>query len=157
MQPPRPAFHFGPVFAAVAFSTACADGAAGAHYGSTMAEIGRRHEQLGRAVRAARFELAAYQLGEIRECFEETLPRVAPPREGHPEVLPEQARRFEEVLGLRLPAALAARDATAADAAFREVAGACNVCHEASGHGFIVVPAAPGAAVPEVGLLLQEK
>jgi hypothetical protein len=117
-------------------------------YGSAMADVGRRFELLGRAANAGRFELAEYQLGEISEQFEDTLPRASPPKEGHPEALPPLALAFlrSEVPALRR--ALAARDPSQTAAAFEHVASACNACHQASGHGFIDIPGVAGRSVP---------
>jgi hypothetical protein len=120
-------------------------------YGTVMAEVARRFELLGRAASAGRFELADYQLGEIVEQFEETLPHAAPPREGHPEVLPELANAFLESKIPVLRRALDSRDRAQAAAAFKRVATACNGCHQASGHGFIEVPVVTGRSIPSTG------
>jgi cytochrome c553 len=117
-------------------------------YGTVMADVARRFELFGRAATAARFALADYQLGEIAEQFEESLAHAAPPREGHPEVLPALAHAF---LATNLPdlrRALAARDHTQVAAAFERTATACNGCHQASGHGFIEVPRVAGHGIP---------
>ena len=52
------------------------------HFGSVMAEVGRRFELAGRAGLANRFELAAFEVGEIGELFEGELPRAELPKEG---------------------------------------------------------------------------
>jgi hypothetical protein len=119
-------------------------------YGAVMADVARRFELLGRAASGGRLELAAYQLGAIEEQFTQTLPRAAPPGEGHPEVLPALAGAFVQRTVPDLRRALAAREPARFNDAFARAAGACNACHQASGHGFIVVPATPGRAVPEV-------
>src|SRR5581483_12311022 len=54
-------------------------------WGETMPSVARRFELLGRAGMAGRMDLARYELGEIQELFENTLPHAEPPREGHPE------------------------------------------------------------------------
>lgn len=119
-----------------------------APYGVVMADVARRFELLGRAAVAGRFELAEYQLGELAEQFEDTLPQAAPPREGHPEVLPAMASEFLRASVPELKRALGARDRAAIAPAFERVATACNGCHRASGHGFIEVPLVAGRAVP---------
>jgi hypothetical protein len=117
-------------------------------YGTVMADVARRFELLGRATTAGRYELAEYQLGEIAEQFEDTLPHALPPREGHPEVLPSMAGAFLKIRIPDLQRALAARDRARAIAAFETAATACNGCHQASGHGFIEVPLAAGRGIP---------
>ena len=117
-------------------------------YGSVMADVGRRFELLGRASAAGRYELAEYELGELVEQFQDVLPHAAPPREGHPEVLPRMERAFLRAEVADLQRALASRDRAAASAAFERTATACNTCHRASGHAFIEVPTIPGRSVP---------
>lgn len=113
-----------------------------------MGDIGRRFELFGRACDGGRFELAEYELGEIGETFEDKLGNAEPPREGHPEVLPPMERDFVETELPNLQRAVASRDRSAAVAAFRQAAEACNSCHEASGHGFIEVPLEVSRAIP---------
>lgn len=117
-------------------------------YGTAMADVSRRFEQLGRAAAAGRFDLAAYQLGEIAEQFEDTLPHAVPPREGHPEALPPLTSAFLQTSIPDLKRALATRDRAAAMAAFGRAATACNACHQASGHAFIEVPPVWGRSIP---------
>jgi hypothetical protein len=117
-------------------------------YGTVMADVARRFELLGRAVAAGRFELSEYELGEISELFEETLPHAALPREGHPEVIPALATAFLQTSVPDLRRALTTRDRAAATAAFARTAGACNSCHQASGHGFIEVSIVVGRSIP---------
>jgi len=119
-------------------------------YGTAMADVARRFEMLGRAASGGRFELAEYQLGEIEEQFTETLPHAAPPREGHPEVLPAMAGAFAQTSVTDLRRALIARDRAQFSAAFERAATACNGCHQASGHGFIEVPTIPGRTIPNL-------
>jgi cytochrome c553 len=115
-----------------------------------MGEVGRRFELVGRAAAAGRMELARYQLGEIEEVFGGTLPHAEPPHEGRPAVLQPMRAAFlrDGIPGLRR--ALDARDRPAFAAAFERTATACNGCHQASGHGFIEIPTAAGAAVPRL-------
>jgi hypothetical protein len=117
-------------------------------YGNAMADVARRFELLGRAAVAGRFELADYQLGELGEQFEDTLPHASLPREGHPEVLPAISSAFVHTNLPELQRALASRDHAAVLAAFERTARACNGCHRASGHGFIEIPLVAGRSVP---------
>jgi cytochrome c556 len=118
-------------------------------YGAAMADVARRFEVLGRATKGGRYELASYELGEIQETFEGTLPHAAPPREGHPEVLPKLAKAFLDAAVPDLRRALASHDRAAATAAFARTAAECNACHSASGHAFVEVPSVLGRSVPE--------
>jgi hypothetical protein len=117
-------------------------------YGAAMADVGRRFEVFGRAANAGRFELAAYELGELDEAFTEILPHAAPPREGHPEVLSPQGATFATKTLADLAASLGTRDQAQVTAAFARAAAACNACHLASGHAFIDIPTVPGRAIP---------
>jgi len=113
-----------------------------------MAEVARRFELVGRAAAAGRYELAEYQLDEIGEAFEDALPRASPPKEGHPEVLPALAESFRGAQLPELSRALKSHDKAQIAAAFERAAGACNACHQASGHGFIEVPRVAGKSIP---------
>jgi hypothetical protein len=119
-------------------------------YGTAMADVARRFEILGRAAAGGRFDLARYELGEIEEQFLQTLPHAAPPKDGHPEALPPMARAFVETSVPELRRSIAARDRAEFASAFERAARACNGCHQASGHGFIEVPGAPGRSIPNV-------
>lgn len=117
-------------------------------YGAAMANLGRRFELFGRACVSGRFELAEYELGEIDEEFEGTLPHAEPPREGHPEVLPAMVTAFRQATVAELRRALTTRDRAQAATAFEHAAAACNACHQASGHGFIEIPLVAGRSIP---------
>lgn len=116
-------------------------------YGASMTEVGQRFELAGRAAAANRFELAAFEIGEISELFEE-LPRAEPPKEGPTEVLGPLADAFLKTHAPELRKAATAKDAAAFAGAFKNAAAACNECHRASGHGFVEIPAELGKAVP---------
>ncbi len=116
-------------------------------YGSVMTDVAHRFELLGRASTAGRFELADYELGELEEELE-SLESASPPKEGHPEVLPGLLANFQKTTVAELRGALTSRDRARFLAAFEHAAGACNACHQASGHGFIEVPTTPGQPIP---------
>jgi hypothetical protein len=119
-------------------------------YGAVMADVARRFELIGRAGAARRFEFADFELGEIEETFETTLPIAERPKEGHPEVLPDLQAGFLKQVVPELRQGIASKDAAAFAAAFGRAAGFCNSCHQASGHGFIEIPSQPGHAVPDL-------
>ena len=119
-------------------------------WGAAMGEVGRRFEVVGRAATAGRVELARYHLGEIEEVFEDTLAHAEPPHEGQVSVLQPMRAAFLRGNIPELRRALDARDRQGFAAAFEHTAAACNGCHQASGHGFIEIPMAPGVAVPRL-------
>ena len=119
-------------------------------YGAVMAEAGRRFELAGKAVNAGRFELAAFEVEELGELFEEDLPRAELPKEGPTESLPGLADAFLKTHPPELKKAADAKDRAAFTTAFQRAAETCNACHKASGHGFIEVPSVPGKAVPDI-------
>lgn len=119
-------------------------------WGATMGEVGRRFELVGRATTAGRTELARYHLGEIEEIFEDALAHAAPPHEGQTSGLQPMRTAFLQTNVPELRRALDARDRQGFAAAFAQTAVACNACHQASGHGFIEIPTAPGVTVPRL-------
>ncbi len=119
-------------------------------YGAVMTEIGRRFELAGRAAKAKRFELAAFEVGELEEAFDDELPSAKLPKEGPTASLPAMAEAFAKTHPAALATAARAEDGPAFAEAFRQASATCNACHEASGHAFIKVPAAPGMSVPDL-------
>ncbi len=119
-------------------------------YGAVMIDVGRRFELAGKAASANRFELAAFEVGEIQESFGEDLPNAELPKEGNPQALPAMQRAFLETNAPELVKAAQNKDAHAFGDAFARAAAACNACHQSSGHGFIEIPTTPGQPVPSV-------
>jgi hypothetical protein len=118
----------------------------GPHLGALMADVGRRFETIGRAALAHRWELAAFELGELEEDLE-GLPNARVPEDvnaaalvGFKQGLPTQ----------ELAAALASKNPTTVATAYGHFAAVCNACHQATGRAFIEVPVEPGAAVPKL-------
>jgi hypothetical protein len=119
-------------------------------YGAVMGEIGRRFELAGRAAVAARFELAAFEVGELQEAFAQDLPRAELPQEGPTAGLPAMAAAFLRAQPAALQHAAADKNLQQFSEAFRAASVACNGCHQASGHGFIEIPSQPGKDVPDL-------
>jgi hypothetical protein len=119
-------------------------------YGELMSEVGHRFETMGRAVKAHRYELAAFQLDELEEVFEEDLPRAERPKVPTEVNLNGLAEAFRTTHPPELDAAIKAHDQRAFAKAFGRAAETCNGCHKATGHPFIEVPSAPGSAVPRM-------
>lgn len=114
-----------------------------------MAEIGQRFESAGRAAVAHRFELAAFEIGELDEALSGDLPRAELPKEGPSAQLPAMAKEFGGTHPPALVKAAEQHDGAAFAAAFARAAAACNACHAASEHGFIEIPSIPGKSVPD--------
>jgi hypothetical protein len=118
-------------------------------YGELMAEVGRRFSLLGRAGEAGRWELAAYELDELGEVFED-LRRAEPPERKVQIDLRGLEEAFTHTHPPELAKAIADQDSTTFATAFARAAGTCNGCHVASERGFIEVPTEPGAEVPRL-------
>jgi hypothetical protein len=118
--------------------------------GEVMSRVGQRFEMAGRAAKANRFEMAAFEVGELKELFETEVPRAALPKEGPTAQIPSMAKAFLETVPPDLSRAAASRDPAVFGAAFQRAAAMCNACHQASAKAFIQVPAIPGHAVPDL-------
>jgi len=118
-------------------------------YGALMSEVGRRFELLGRAGAARRWELAAFELHELEEVFED-LPKAKRPETTGGVNLRGIEQAFTGTHPAEIKAALDARDAMAFTTAFGRAAATCNGCHQATGHRFIEIPGEPGAGIPKL-------
>ena len=116
--------------------------------GEVMVQVGRRFEVAGRAAAANRFELAAFEAGELGELFENDVPRASLPKEGPTAQIPALAKAFLESIPPELTRAAASKDQSAFATAFQHAAAMCNACHVSAAKGFIQVPSLPGQSVP---------
>ncbi|MGO9835878.1 MAG: hypothetical protein ACLP1X_16875 [Polyangiaceae bacterium] len=116
--------------------------------GEVMVQVGRRFEVAGRAAAANRFELAAFEAGELGELFENDVPRASLPKEGPTAQIPAMAKAFLESIPPELTRAAASKDRAAFAIAFQHAAAMCNACHVSAAKGFIQVPTVPGQSVP---------
>ncbi|MGD0676385.1 MAG: hypothetical protein ABSC94_13280 [Polyangiaceae bacterium] len=116
--------------------------------GDVMAQVGRRFELAGRAASANRFELAAFEAGELGELFEDDVPRANLPKEGPTAQIPSLAKAFLQAVPPELVKAAASKDRAAFATAFKNAAAMCNGCHASAAKGFIQIPSVPGQAVP---------
>ncbi len=106
--------------------------------GEIMAANQARHVKLWFAGDASNWPLAAYEVSELREGFDDAV-RYHPTQEGSslpisglvPKIMTEPLRNVE--------ASVAAKDHAAFVAAFDALTAGCNSCHQASNHGFNVV------------------
>jgi hypothetical protein len=107
-----------------------------------------RHIKLGFAGAARNWAYAAYELGELRETFDDVA-----------ELVPKHDNlAIPEAIGATMKPPLDALDKAIADknpAAFKtgyaQLTAGCNACHQSAGHPMIVikVPTAAGAAFPD--------
>jgi hypothetical protein len=118
--------------------------------GEVMSRVGHRFEMAGRAAKANRFEMAAFEVSELRELFETDVPRAALPKEGPTAQIASMAKAFLETVPPDLSRAAVSQDPAVFGAAFQRAAAMCNACHQASAKAFIQVPAIPGHAVPDL-------
>ena len=124
--------------------------AEGPGLGEVMVTVGRRFETAGRAAVANRWELAAFEAGELGELFEQDVPHASLPKEGPTAQIPAMTKAFLASVPPDLARAAGSRDRAAFAAAFERAATQCNACHAAAEKGFIQVPTAPGQSVPVV-------
>jgi hypothetical protein len=116
--------------------------------GDVMVQVARRFEIAGKAAAANRYELAAFEVGEIQELFENDVPRASLPKEGPTAQIPAMAKVFLETIPPELTKAAAAKDRAAFAAAYGHAAATCNACHASAAKGFIEIPSVPGQSVP---------
>jgi hypothetical protein len=138
---------------AMVVSTSAPDATApakGEGLGTVMAQVGRRFELAGRAERSDRFELAAFEVGELEELFDGDVPNAEMPKEGPTSHIPKMAAAFRSTNLTELDHAASTKDAAAFERAFAHAAEACNACHRASEKAFIEVPTETGKPVPNV-------
>ncbi len=118
------------------------------HFGDVMTQIGRRFELLGRAAVAKRWDLASFELGELREGFDD-VPRAEIPDDVHADI-PQLAKLFVPAIENALEAGLAKHDATEFARGFATASGSCNTCHHEAGRAYIEIPDKPGDSVPRL-------
>jgi hypothetical protein len=118
--------------------------------GEVMVTVGRRFEMAGRAAVANRWELAAFEAGELGELFESDVPHAQLPKEGPTAQIPAMASAFLQSVPPDLQKAAEGKDRAKFAAAFERAAAQCNSCHVSAEKGFIQVPSVPGQSVPVV-------
>jgi hypothetical protein len=110
--------------------------------GEIMSLQQMRHAKLWLAGSRANWDLAAYELDELREGFEDASSQH-PTNDGVP-----IAAMIKSLTPGPLDAvgkAIEAKNSTAFAKAFDSLTGACNACHKAAKHGFIRIKR-PGAS-----------
>lgn len=107
--------------------------------GAQMLELQIRHARLWQAVESNNYLLTQFQLAELREAFDGVV-------ESNGDHAALQPKRLAEVLPAmvgpplqQLQAAVDAKDSTKLQAGYDALTAGCNDCHEAAGHGFLVI------------------
>ena len=107
-----------------------------------------RHIKLGLAGVAQNWAYAAYELGELRETFEDVSKLV--PKHGNLDIPPAIAATVGQPMDA-VDAAIKAKDQAAFTKAYADLTTACNACHQSADHPMIViqVPAFTGTGFPD--------
>ena len=103
-------------------------------FGEFMSATQVRHAKLWFAGDARNWELAAFELDEIKEGLEDAT-RLHPTHEGIPVADMIKANLDAPLSGLAK--AIEAKDKNGFTRAFDVLTAACNACHTAASHGFI--------------------
>ncbi len=104
--------------------------------GDMMGAIQMRHAKLWFAGKSRNWDLAAYEISEIKEGFDSAA-KFQPDFKGRPvaQMVEEYARQPIK----SLEKAVEAKSSAAFVKAFDQLTGACNSCHEAAGFQFISI------------------
>jgi len=97
-----------------------------------------RHSKLWFAGKAGNWVLAAYELKELREGFDDVA-KFHPIHDGAPMPLTQLVPDMMDPAIEELDEIIGARDPRRFVAGFDELTNACNACHEATNFGFNVV------------------
>jgi hypothetical protein len=110
-----------------------------------MMTIQNHHAKLWYAGNARNWDLADYQVDELKEALEDA-GKVIPDYKGVP------VRSMIDNLAMppieELESAIKAKDRAKFVAAYDKLTGACNSCHQGSKRGFIVIQRPAGMAFP---------
>ena len=104
--------------------------------GEVMSLQQMRHSKLWFAGSAGNWELAGYELDELKEGFDDVLKLF--PTHGGVRLAP-LVEVIEKAAIPDLGKTIAARDQPKFAAAFDALSAACNGCHQSAKHGFIVI------------------
>jgi hypothetical protein len=99
--------------------------------GDIMGTMQLRHFKLSFAGKSRNWELAAYELDQIKESFQDAATLYPGIPVADMTILAEPVQRLSE--------AIQTKDLQKFSVAFTELTAACNGCHHANGRGFIVI------------------
>jgi hypothetical protein len=97
-----------------------------------------RHVKLGLAGAAGNWAYAAYELGELRETFDDVGKLV--PKHGNLMIVPAIGATVTPPMAA-LDKAIKAKDAAAFTKAYADLTNGCNACHQSGDHPMIVIQA----------------
>jgi len=130
------------IIAATGFAAAAPVASAESGYipglGEFMTATQMRHAKLWFAGQARNWPLAAYELDEIQEGFEDIV-KYHPVHQGSPVPVKEILPRLTALPLARLRTAIGSEDNAQFDAAFDSLTAACNECHRAENFGFNII------------------
>jgi mono/diheme cytochrome c family protein len=110
----------------------------------TMA-VQPRHAKLGLGGQMRNWDYAAYESSELRNAFAR-IARTIPAYRGQA-MATLFASTIKDPLD-QLDAAVKSKDAARFDAAYGQVTQACNACHQALDHAFVVIKPPSGTPYP---------
>jgi hypothetical protein len=105
-----------------------------------------RHTKLGLAGSEQNWPYAAYELGELREAFDDVAKLV--PKHGILAMPAAIASTVQPPIAA-LDAAIKAKDRAAFTKAYGDLTVACNACHQSADHPVIVIQAPTVSAFPD--------
>ncbi|HXC29261.1 MAG TPA: hypothetical protein VNV38_14990 [Stellaceae bacterium] len=106
-----------------------------------------RHTKLGLAGQAQNWDYAAYELGELKEAFDDVGKMIL--KHSNLQIAPAIAATVTPAMDA-VDKAITAKDPAAFTKAYADLTDACNACHKSADHPMIViqVPSA-GTAFPD--------
>ena len=119
-----------------------------------MMTVQTHHTKLWLAGNARNWELADYQLDEMKELVEEIAKRV-PKYRDVPVGQMIEAATLPPIADIE--AAIKARDGKKFAVAFDALTAACNACHEAANRGFIVIQRPANSPFPNQSFAPKRK
>jgi hypothetical protein len=119
-----------------------------------MMVVQSHHTKLWLAGNARNWELADYQVDELKEVLEDIVERIPVYKETPVGKLIETSAM--PAVG-DIEAAIKTRDGKAFASAFDKLTAACNACHEAANRGFIVVQRPAASAFPNQSFAPKRK
>lgn len=105
-----------------------------------------RHIKLGLAGKAGNWPYAAYELGELKETFDDVGKLV--PKHGKLEIPPAVAATVAQPMAA-LEKAIAAKDEATFTKEFAALTDACNACHQSADHPMIVIQMPTASPFPD--------
>ena len=105
------------------------------------------HIKLGLAGQAQNWDYAAYELGELKETFEDVGKMIL--KHGNLQIAPAIAATVTPAMDA-VDKAITAKDSAAFTKAYADLTDACNACHKSADHPMIVIQApSASAAFPD--------